>query len=184
MPFTCFEAWKTENPLSERRDLGVCRGGGHYGFLTAPMPQTHLPVLQRLAADRHSYTSSAASSATRPAFPDTQKLGGKHARLLARSVGALPSRSLGPCLHCTHSESPERPFCKPRAGITADPDISCSIRGERAAKVTGNDLGPGSWKVADRCHALSLEHVTQERLPYRASQTLINYIPSKPNTLS
>lgn len=64
------------------------------------------------------------------------------------------------------------------------PGISCSIRGKRAAKLTGNYLYQGSWNVADRCHALSLEHIAQQRLPYRAFQILTNYILLKPNTLS
>lgn len=77
MPFMCLEAWRTENiTLFEKRNLRVCGGDSRYDFLTARMPQTHLPILQLLAADHHSYTSSTASLATRPAFRDTQKLSG------------------------------------------------------------------------------------------------------------
>lgn len=77
MPFLCLEAWKRENiTLFQKSNLQVCRGVSRYEPLTARMPQTHWPILQLLVADHHSYTSSTASLAARPAFLDTRKLSG------------------------------------------------------------------------------------------------------------
>lgn len=114
----CLEAWKTENITHfEKRNLRACGGDSRYGFLTARRPQTHLPMLQLLAAGRHPYTSSTASLAMRPAFLDTQKLGGSpqgHS-YKGHSVGPPP---LGLSLRCKHGES-TRQFWESRAGITA-----------------------------------------------------------------
>lgn len=209
MPLLCLEAWKRENiTLFQKSNLRVCRGVSRFEPLTAWMPQTHWPILQLLVADHHSYTSSTASLAAHPAFLDSRKLGGStqdypYNAPQCSSCLWIPWATWALRVHCVrrpvlgtlgrnYSSTSSTGFWA--LGIQAraphrnlwrscHPSISCSRRRKRAAEVTENYLYQGGWMTADGGHTLSLEHIAQQHLPYRAFQVLTNYILSKATTL-